>query len=189
MPKPIVPPKRRNGRQKETVNVRAWVKALNALGVGFFWRVKNTGTFDPTRGFFRKDMSTDFVAIPDICGYLHSGRAVFIEAKYREGVEKMKKLIFSVKISDKQKEFLRDAYHRNCYAGVAFTLDDCIAIVRNDPTRYVRHPRTWCFADPSLHASIIAEYVKQKEALAKLRQDPVASSTYLARTHDTKDKL
>lgn len=175
--------------------MRAWVKALNQLGVGFFWRVKNTGTYDPNRKVFRKDMTTDFVALPDICGYLHSGRAVFIEAKYREGVEKMKKLIFVTKASEKQKEFLWNALQSGCYAGIAFTLDDCIAIVRNDPTRYVRHPRTWAFIPAVIpdHAGkyevICKRFEEQKKALAALRQDPVASATYLARTHDGKDSI
>ena len=190
-PKPIIPPrKRKRGRQEETANVRAWVKALNKLGVGFFWRVKNTGTYDPVRKCFRKDMSTDFVAIPDICGYLHNGKSVFIEAKYAADLDTKRKLIFAVKITDKQKEFLWNALQSECRAGIAFTLDDCIAIVRHDPTRYVRHPRTWAFIPPFIpdhegkYAAIIKRYEEEKKALAKLRQDPVASATYLARTHD-----
>lgn len=184
-PKPIKPPRRRRGRQTETANVRAWVKALNQLGVGFFWRVKNTGTWDPTRGFFRKDLSKDFVAIPDICGYLKKdGTAVFIEAKYIEGVEKKKKLIFSVKITNDQKRFLHGAHQAACLSGVAFTLDDCIAIVRNDPTRYVRHPRTYLFMPEEMHEKIIDRYKDEKKALSALRQDPVASATYLAKTHE-----
>lgn len=169
--------------------MRAWVKALNQLGVGFFWRVKNTGTYDPVRGIFRKDLSTDFVAIPDICGYLYSGRAVFIEAKYDSKLEKKRKLIFKVKTTDKQKEFLLDAHCHGCRAGFAYTLDDCIAIVRNDPTRYVRHPRTYAFLPETSWPPVIAEYEANKKALAKLRQDPVASATYLARTSDGPDQL
>lgn len=169
--------------------MRAWVKALNMLGIGFFWRVKNTGTWDPVRQIFRKDLATDFVAVPDICGYLKSGRAVFIEAKYREGVEKMKKLVFVTKASDEQKKFLWEALQKGCLSGVAFTLDDCIAIVRDDPSRYVRHPRTWAFIpdyidnQESKYAVIIERYKIQKNALSQLKQDPVASATFLAKTH------
>lgn len=190
-PKPIRPPRKKKarGKQNETANVRVWVRALNQLGVGKFWRVKNTGTWDPVRQIFRKDLTTEFVAIPDICGYLKSGRSVFIEAKYKEGVEKVKKLIFSVQITEDQKHFLREAHKNNCFAGVAFTLDDCIAIVRNDPTRYVRHPRTWMFLPEPEHAGIIEKYTKEKRALSALRQDPVASATFLARTHDEPDQL
>jgi len=191
-PKPIRPPRPRKGargRQPETANVRMWVKALNQLGVGFFWRVKNTGTFDPTKGVFRKDTTTEFVAIPDICGYMHSGRAVFIEAKYREGVERVKKLIFSVKISNDQKKFLLEAHKRGCFSGVAFTLDDCIAIVRNDPKRYVRHPRTWLFLPEAEHEQICARYLEERKALSALRQDPVASVTFLARPSEEPDRL
>lgn len=169
--------------------MRAWVKALNQLRVGFFWRVKNTGTYDPVRKTFRKDLSTDFVAIPDICGYLHSGRAVFIEAKYAADLDKKRKLIFKVKTTDKQKEFLLNAHSNNCRVGFAFTLEDCIAIVRNDPTRYVRHPRTYAFMPETAWPLIISDYEAQKKALSALRQDPVASATYLARTHDGKDEL
>lgn len=167
--------------------MRAWVKSLNQLGVGFFWRVKNTGTWDPVRQVFRKDAAADFVAIPDICGYLKNGRAVFIEAKRTQGLEKKRKLIFSVKITQDQKDFLCRAHGAGCLAGVAFDLDDCIAIVRDDPTRYVRHPRTWLFLPQSMHDIVIERYKVQKKALSQLRQDPVASATYLARTHEEPD--
>lgn len=191
-PKPIRPPRARKGprgKQAETASVRIWVRALNQLGVGKFWRVKNTGTWDTVRKVFRKDLTTEFVAIPDICGYLHSGRAVFIEAKYKNGVEKVRKLIFSVKITDDQKKFLLEAHKRNCFAGVAFTLDDCIAIVRNDPKRYVRHPRTWLFLPNDQHERICAQYLLERKALSALRQDPVASVTFLSRPSDEPDKL
>lgn len=185
-PKPIKPPRRRGGKQKETANVRMWVRALNQLGVGFFWRVKNMGTWDPVRKFFRKDLSNDFVAIPDICG--HRTRApllgCYIEAKYIDKVENKKKLIFSVKITQAQKDFLYNAHRAGHLAGVAFTLDDCIAIAMNDPVRYVRHPRTYLFLPEDQHEMVIARYKEQKKALSLLKQDPVASATILARTHD-----
>lgn len=185
-PKPIRPPRRRRGKQQETANVRTWVRALNMLGVGFFFRVKNTGTWDPHRKIFRKDSSADFVAIPDICGYRKRDPllACYIEAKWVAGLEKNTKLIFYVKITDKQKEFLLDAHKAGHLAGVAFCLDDAIAIAMNDPTRYVRHPRTWMFLPKDQHEYVIARYQEQKKALSRLKQDPVASVTTLARSFD-----
>lgn len=155
------------------------------LGVGFFWRVKNTGTWDP-RGFFRKDATTEFVAVPDICGYRARSPllGVYIEAKFRDRVENCKKLIFSVKISEDQKKFLRNAHKAGHLAGVAFTLDDAIAIAMNDPKRYVRHPRTYLFMPEEEHEGIIERYKAEKKALSLLKQDPVACATFLARTFD-----
>lgn len=181
-PKPIRPPRRKRGKQLETADARAGVQALNKLGVGFFYRVKNMGTYDPVRGFFRKDLSKDFVAIPDVCGYRTKPPllGVYIEWKHVHGLDKKRKLIFKVKITDKQKEFLYGAHRAGHLAGVAFNLDDAIAIAMNDPARFVRHPRTYLFLPDSEHEIVIARYHEQKKALSKLKQDPVAAATYLA---------
>lgn len=186
LPKPIIPPRRRrNGRQAETADARAGVTALNQLGVGYFYRVKTTGTYDPTRRVFRKD-TTAQVGIPDVCGYRTRPPllGVFIEWKWVHGLEKKQKLIFKVKISKEQTEFLLRAHRAGHLAGVAFCLDDAIAIAMNDPRRYVRHPRTYLFLPEDEHAMVIERWKVQKKALAELRQDPVASATFLARRFD-----
>lgn len=170
-PPPIIPPKRRRGRQQETVNVKMWVRALNLKKLGFFFRVKNTGIYDVKIGRFRKDRNQDFVAIPDICGHLNSGTAVYIEGKYTDKVENKKSLIFAVQITAKQKEFLLDAYRKGCRAGVAFTLEDAIGIAKNDP---LRHPRTFVFLPEAELNAYVEGYKERKRAQAKINQDPLA---------------
>ena len=176
-PAPLKQPKR-NKRQKESVDQRFYVKALNASGLGFFFRIKSMGTFDPTRGVFRKN--SDITGIPDIIGYLKNGTAVFIECKHVEKVEAKKKLLFKVQIKDDQKQFLLAAYLSGCRAGVAFNLDDCLAIVHNQPLAHPRHPRTLCFLpEPELTKKAM-EYMENKKALAKINQDPLARDILLS---------
>lgn len=174
-PPQIKPPKRRRGRQQETANVRMWVRALNLKKIGFFFRVKNTGTFDPSSGRFRKDRGIDFVAIPDICGHLNSGTAVYIEGKFAEKVEAKKKLIFAVKISNDQKAFLLDAHRKGCRAGVAFTLDDAIMIATGEG---LRHPRTYLFLPTAELEAYAEEYAKKRRAQAEINQDPLARDIF-----------
>lgn len=170
-PKPITPPRRRRKAQRESQDQKAWVKALNLkFQLGFFYRVKNMGTFDPVRGFFRKNQ--ELVCIPDICGDM-PGCAVYIECKYVQGVEKKKKLCFKAKISDGQKDFLYRAHKRGCRAGVAFTLDDAIAIAASDPKRHPRHPRTWCFLPPAEQEAKAEAWKAERAALSKLKNDPL----------------
>ena len=148
-----------------------FVRALNQLGIGFFYRVKNMGTFDPIRKFYRKDPSK--VAIPDICGDKTMGRAVYIECKRVARLEKKKKLIFKVKFQDGQKEFLLNAHRRGQIAGVAFNLEDAISIVKEDEKNYPRHPRTWLFL-PEAELEVKAQiYLQNKRALAERNQDPI----------------
>ena len=193
LPKPIIPPRKPRGRQKESANQREFVRALNATGEGFFYRVKNMGTFDPVRKIYRKDYGTALVAIPDICGYLFNhkvkrldpiARPVYIEVKNIERVEARKKLIFAVKITDQQKEFLLRAHNSGCLAGVAFTYEDCLAIVKDDPVRYPRHPRTYCFMPRPWLEEYAVRYAEEKKALSRLKQDPVAAVTVLAGTQE-----
>jgi hypothetical protein len=152
-----------------------YVKALNKMGIGFYYRVKNMGTYDPIKRIYRKH--GDMVAIPDICGYKKTSRAVFIECKNVTGVEKKKKLIFSVKITAEQCQFLETAHRMGCLAGVAFNLDDCISISMDDPTQYPRHPRTYSFL-PLKEREIYAEkYAKERKAVAIRNQDPLGFLT------------
>ena len=164
-------------RQQESVNQKTYVKALNALGIGFFYRVKNMGTFDKERGFYRKPWDTT-VAIPDICGYLKNGRAVYIEVKYVPKYEKKKKLVFKTQIGDNQKRFLYEAYKAGCIASVAFCLDDVLATVKDGTQDYIRHPRTYMFLqglDDVLLEKIVEEYKAKISARRKLYDsDPLA---------------
>ena len=179
-PKPIVPPRRRKKGQQESRDQRMFVEALNLkFRDGFFYRVKNMGTYDAARGFYRKN--AELVAIPDICGYrslvmvhaLGVARPVYIECKHVQGVDLKKKLCFKVKISDAQKDFLSSAYKSGCIAGVAFTLDDAIAIAANDPKRHPRHPRTWCFLTEQEQEEKAEAWKKERAALEALNQDPL----------------
>lgn len=191
-PAPITPP--RGKRQQESANQRLYVKALLATGLGFFYRVKNMGTFDPIRKVYRKDYGQALVAIPDICGYRHRHTVkrldplavpVYIEVKNVKGVEKKRKLIFKCKITDQQKDFLLRAHRSGCLAGVAFTLEDALAIAHDDPVRYPRHPRTYLFLDLDEAGrreltERVADYEAAKKALSRMKQDPVAAATTLA---------
>ena len=181
IPKPIVPPRRLAKTQKETIDQKAFVQALNLkFRDGFFYRVKNMGTYDAVRGFYRKN--AELVAIPDICGYRshklagNGGRLaqnVFIECKHVQKVEQKRKLCFKVKISNEQKDFLSSAYKSGCLAGVAFTLDDAISIAANDSIRHPRHPRTWCFLAGQEQEEKAEIWKKERAAKAALNQDPL----------------
>jgi hypothetical protein len=176
---PLKQPRPRK-RQQESANQRMFVKALTSTGLGFFYRVKNMGTFDAKRGIYRKDYGTALVAIPDICGYRKDGKAIYIEVKYVQKVEQKRKLVFACRITDDQKEFLKRAHESGCLSGIAFTLEDCLAIAHDDPLRYPRHPRTWMFMPQAFQDVKIAEWGETKKALSRLKQDPVAAATLLA---------
>lgn len=185
---PIKPP-RRGKRQQESANQRQYVQALLMSGLGFFYRVKNMGTWDPIKKIYRKDYGMALVAIPDICGYDKFGRAVFIEVKNVQGVEKKRKAIFKCKITDEQKDFLLRAHRNGALSGVAFTLEDALAIAHNDPLRYPRHPRTWLFLDRDEKGrqeltDIASGWEEKRKALSRLKQDPVAAVTVLAGTQE-----
>lgn len=196
-PAPLNQP-RKGKRQQESHNQRLYVKALLATGLGFFHRVKNMGTFDPIRKCYRKDYGMALVAIPDICGYIFAhrmkrldpvARPCYIEVKNVQGVEKKRKAVFKCKITDEQKEFLLRAYRGGCLAGVAFTLEDALAIAHDDELRYPRHPRTWMFLDLDQAGrtqleTIVSAWEAKKKALSRLKQDPVAAVTVLAGTQE-----
>lgn len=182
-PSPLKQPRKR-GRQVESANQKQFVRTLLMVGLGYFYRVKNMGTYDPTKRIFRKDYGMALVAIPDICGYTKAGRAVYIEVKYVEGVEKKKKTIFSCKITDLQKDFLLRAHRSGAIAGVAFTLEDALAIAHDDPVRYPRHPRTWLFLPTTELLELASAWEAKKKALSQLKQDPVACVTVLAGTQE-----
>lgn len=161
------------------------MKALNLAGAVFVYRVRNMGTFDPIRKVYRRH--SDHEAIPDICGYakpthtkVKPGTAVFIEVKYVAKVENKTKLRFAVKTTDEQRLFLLRAYRCGALVGYAYNLEDCLAIVHNDPDHYPRHPRTWAFLPEEEWAQKEVEYREKKKVLAKLNQDPLARDIGLA---------
>lgn len=163
--------KKKPRRQQESVEQKAYVKFLNSLNLGFFYRVRNGGTFDPTRRTFRKN--AELVAISDICFYLKGGQAGFIEVKRTQGIERKKKLTFKVVSTDAQKKFLLDAHRAGCLAGFAFTEKDCLSIVMNDEKRYPRHPRTYAFLPKEEHEAYALKYRELLSAHAEAAQDPV----------------
>jgi len=165
-------------RQQESVDQKIYVKLLNSLKIGFFYRVKNMGTFDPVRKIYRKN--AELVSIPDITGYLFGGLAVYIEVKRVQRLEARKKLIFKVQITDGQKQFLLDAYRAGCRSGVAFNQLDCIAIATADPKRYPRHPRTYCFLPDDELKAYAEEYAATVHKNAALKQDPLYRDITLA---------
>lgn len=158
-------------RQAESVDQKAYVKFLNSLNIGFFYRVKNMGTFDASRGFYRKN--AELVSIPDLCFYLKGGKCGFIEVKRTKHVEGKKKLTFKVVSTDSQKQFLLDAHRAGCIVGFAFTQNDCLSIVMNDEKRYPRHPRTYAFLPKEEHEEYADRYRELIKAHAEAANDPV----------------
>lgn len=158
-------------RQQESIDQKAYVKFLNSLNIGFFYRVRNMGTYDASRGFYRKN--AELVAISDICFYLKGGAAGFIEVKRTKCVESKRKLTFKVVSSDAQKKFLLDAHRAGCRAGFAFNQKDCLAIVMGDEKLYPRHPRTFAFLPKEEHEAYAEKYRELIKAHAENAQDPV----------------
>lgn len=163
---------RRTKRQKESLDQKTFVKALIATGLGHFWVQKTMGTFDPVRKVFRKN--TAVRGISDICGFLFkTGRAVFIEVKWVKDVDKKRKLVFKSTITDEQKEFLLRAHDGGCIAGIAFSLDDCMAIVKENDEVFPRHPRTYMFLPEKDLTEYVEKYKVLKAAQVAARQNPV----------------
>lgn len=159
-------------KQKESALQRLIVSSLITCGYGHFFRIRNGATFDPVAKIFRANTAEK--GIPDIIGFLKgSGQAVFIEVKFQETIENRKKITHKVKISDEQKAFLRNAHLMGCRAGIAFTMDDALAIVTQDYDAYPRHPRTWAFLDDEeAIKEKAAQYELQKEVPRKERRCP-----------------
>ena len=169
--KAAYPFKKKYKRQAETLNQKAFIKHLNENGYGFFFRIKTTGTYDPKRGFFRKN--NELVGLPDIHGYTFKPQPAYIEVKRVVRVEKRKKLIFKVQITDEQKDFLLKAFRAGCLAGVAFNLYDCISIVADNGSKYPRHPRTFCFLPREEWEEYAHKYASDKAIHAAIQADPV----------------
>lgn len=168
--KPIVPPKRK--KEKEIVNQRNFVRCLNDAGIGCFFRVRKIGAIDPEKGTYRK--WNDLGQIPHIIGFRkHTGQAVFIECKFVQRIEKRKPLVFPVKITKEQKDFLLAAHNAGAIAGVAFTLEDAIAIAHDSQMEYPRHPRTFCFLPKEDLEEYVGVYKETKKALCAGRRDPL----------------
>ncbi len=159
-------------KQRETLLQKAIIESLNYSGIGYFYRIKNLGTFDPKIGRFRSN-TTD-KGIPDICGFLKSARAVYIEVKFIEKIENRKKIVSKIKITQEQKDFLYRAYKSGCFAGVAFNIEDAIAIAKNDPEIHPRHPRTYQFLPDDELNVIVEKYKVEKAKFTELNKDPLA---------------
>lgn len=165
-------------RRQESIDQRLYVRALNLKQIGFFYRVKSLGTFDRNRKRYRRN--AELVPVPEICGYLFNPcLPVYIEVKRVQRVEKKKRLIFKVRISEAQKSFLLEAHRAGARAGIAFNLEDCIAIASADPNRFPRHPRTYFFLPDEEVEAYAEEYRAQRQALSARCQDPLDRDIYL----------
>lgn len=78
------------------------------------WR-QNSGAFRVEQRFIR---TADEPGIPDICGYMKGGRALYIEVKAPRG-----------KLSYWQKRFLDEAKVAGAVCGVARSIEDAKAIL------------------------------------------------------------
>lgn len=168
------PEKRVPKKQKESALQRDIIKALNTWGVGYFFRIRNGATFDPKVKQFRSNTAEK--GIPDILGWKKPGRMVLIEVKYLQFVENKKKLTFVVRLSDEQKVLLKKAHDDGALAGVAFTLEDAINIVHDDPFRFPRHPRTYGFMDKEWLDIYAEDYRERKKILSEYMSDPVRAA-------------
>lgn len=158
-------------KQRESTLQRQILQALNSLRFGYFFRIRNGATFDPRAGVFRANTAEK--GIPDLMGWHFGGKMVLIEVKYIEKVENRKKLIFNVRLSDEQKEFLRKAHADGCLSGVAFNLEDAIAIVKDNPHLYPRHPRTYSFLAKEEKEKYAQIYKEKRAALSVEKRDPL----------------
>lgn len=155
-------------KQKESILQRDIVKALIVSQIGYFFRIRNGATFDPRAGVHRANTAEK--GIPDIIGLTAQGRFVAIEVKYLEKVEDRKKITFVVKLRDEQKSFLERVESLSGVAGVAYTVQDAIDIVQDNPLLYPRHPRTYGHKTKEWRSSYEEDYHRRKKALVLVKE-------------------
>lgn len=161
----------RSKKQKESALQRLIVSSLNAGGYGYFFRIRNGATYDPRIGRFR--VNTAEKGIVDLLGWTTHPLPVTIEVKYFETIEKKKKISHVVLVSEEQKEFLYRSYKAGNRSGIAFTVDDAIAIVTNNHELWPRHPRTWRFLPEEEYVEKVALYLKYKKEKTITSRDPL----------------
>lgn len=158
-------------KQKESILQRDIIKALHVSGIGYFFRIRNGATFDPRAGIHRANTAEK--GIPDIIGITTAGRFVAIEVKYLEKLENKKKLTFTVKISDEQKDFLEKIERLSGLSGIAFSIEDALNIARDNQILSPRHPRTYGHKTKEWRAAYEEKYKAAKAKLVAARKDPV----------------
>lgn len=161
-------------KQKESALQRLIIEVLNTNHYGHYFRIRNGATFDPKAGIFRSNTAEK--GISDILGWTNHNPpiAVAIEVKYFETIEKRRKVTHKVKISEEQMEFLYKLHKAGGRAGIAFTVDDALAIVFNNPEERPRHPRTWRFLPEEEYQEKVALWEKHKDFPKNETLDPVA---------------
>lgn len=159
-------------KQKESSLQRDIKEVLTRSNLCFISRIRNGATFDPKIKRFRSNTAEP--GIPDLLGFRKgTGQAIFIEVKYQDKIENRKRLVCKVRITEDQKVYLKRAHENGCLAGIAFTIDDALAIVHNDPGLYPRHPRTYGFMSDEWLEAYAVEYKEQKRIVSLEKQDPV----------------
>jgi len=91
------------------------------------WR-QNSGAFKVEQRYIRVSSEP---GIPDICGFLWDGRALYVECKAKKG-----------KLSYWQKRFLEDALEAGCVCGVARSIEDAQLIVEQSQELIPKRPFT-----------------------------------------------
>jgi hypothetical protein len=102
-------------RTPESAVLRACLSYLSIKGIEH-WRTNTGMAMLPGRGGKLQPVRFGKKGVPDICGYLPDGRAMFVEAKASDG-----------KLSPEQSLFLDRARKAGCVCIVARSLDDLIA--------------------------------------------------------------
>lgn len=103
---------------KESDIQSAILRALRVHpAVAFFWR-QNTGAMAIGEGKARRFVRFGPKGMPDICGFLTDGRALYIECKTRTG-----------RVSPEQQEFHDRAKKAGCVAIIARSVGDVWAVL------------------------------------------------------------
>ena len=127
-------------RQPETALQKFIIEHINKSNLGcYVFRCKNTGTYDPTIGIFRKG-STD-KGIPDIIGTAKNGRSIYIEVKV---TPKSGNCVPSM-IKIEQKTFLTRMKSLGAIVGVAWDYSDAFDIIADNEEMYKRKQRTFYY--------------------------------------------
>ncbi len=82
------------------------------------WRNNHVGIYDKKKDKYRRNPLTG-KGIPDICGYMVNGKALFIEVKRSE-----KDIGKAISDNTEQVQFINRAIYSNCIATISCSVDD-----------------------------------------------------------------
>lgn len=175
-------PTRKTKKQEESILQREIIETLHKLGLGFFFRIRNGATYDPTIGRYRSN--TALKGIPDVCGHRKKdARACYIEVKFMRTKKGKSGKMLEVKsrISPEQIEFLSKCEADGALTGIAYNLQDAIDIVKNNPRSSPRHPRTYEYKDKEWRKAYMETYKQLIHERAERNKDVLYKQVLSAR--------